>query len=87
MKILAEPIDALVMFRGKEKPRPYKFRYEDENSTGHEIRIDKIIQVDQSKKAGIKALVYRCQSEIENQLVVYELKYLIDECRWELYKM
>lgn len=87
MKIIAEPIDALVMFRGNGVPRPYKFRYEDENSLAHEIKIDKVIQVDQTKKAGIKALVYRCQSEIGNQLMVYELKYLIEECRWELYKM
>ncbi len=87
MKILAEPIDALVMFRGRDTPRPYKFRYEDADSAIHEIKIDKIIQVEQSKKAGIKALVYLCQSEINRQLVLYELKYLIEECRWELYKM
>lgn len=87
MKILSEPIDALVMFRGKDNPRPHKFRYFDRDSLAHEIKIDKILQIDAKKTAGIRALVYRCQSEIEGIVVLYELKYLIEECRWELYKM
>ncbi len=87
MKILAEPIDALVMFRGRNKPKPYKFRYTDRASEIHEIRIDKILQVDEIKIAGIRALVYRCQSEINGIGVLYELKYIIEDCRWELYKM
>ena len=87
MKIIAEPIDALVMFRGKDKPRPYKFRYSDEASDLHEVKIDKVLQVDEVKTAGIKALVYRCQSEIDGLQTLYELKYIIEYCRWELYKM
>ena len=87
MKILAEPIDALVMFRGRENPRPYKFRYSDRTSEVHEVKIDKILQVDEIKTAGIRALVYRCQSEINGTYALYELKYVIEDCRWELYKM
>ncbi len=87
MKIIAEPIDALVMFRGKDRPRPYKFRYSDEDSALREVKIDKVLQVDEVKTAGIKALVYRCQSEIDGLQTLYELKYIIEYCRWELYKM
>ena len=29
MKILAEPIEAAVWFKSKEKPHPVKFRYSD----------------------------------------------------------
>lgn len=87
MKIIAEPIDALVLFRGKDIPKPYKFRYEEKNGTLREIRIDKILQTEEVKPAGIKALVYRCQSEVNGAALLYELKYLIGECRWELYKM
>lgn len=87
MKILAEPIDAIVIFKGKNKPRPYKFKYCDINEVTHEIRIDKILQEEETKLAGVKAFIYRCQSEIKGEIKVYELKYRIDECRWELYKM
>ena len=87
MKIIAEPIDALVMFRGRDDPRPYKFRYYDRTDAVHEVKIDRVLQVDKTKTGGIKALVYRCQSEIDSISVLYELKYLIDDYRWELYKM
>ncbi len=87
MKILAEPIDALVMFRGKDNPKPYKFRYSDRAAVSHEVKIDKVLQVDETRTGGIKALIYRCQSQIDGQSVLYELKYLIADCRWELYKM
>lgn len=87
MKILAEPIDAVVMFRGKENPRPYRFRYDDSDGHSQVIRIDKVLDVEETKIAGMRALVYRCQSEIKGSAVLYELKYRIADCRWELYKM
>lgn len=87
MRILAEPIEAIVKFRTKEKPIPYKFRYSDKDEFHHEIRIDKILMVEEIKTAGIRAFVYCCQSEIDGITKIYELKYLVSECRWELYKM
>ena len=87
MKIIAKPIDALVMFKGKETPQPYKFRYQEENGAYREIRIDKVLQTEETKVAGIRALIYRCQSEIEGTVILYELKYLIAEYRWEIYKI
>jgi len=87
MKILAEPIDAIVKFKGKDRPLPYKFRYSDKQSMTHEIKIDKVILIEETKIAGIRAYVYRCQREIDGTCKIYELKYLISDCRWELYKM
>jgi len=87
MKILSEPIDAIVKFKGREKPMPYKFRYIDRDRVPHEIMIDQILLVEETKIAGVRAFVYRCQSEIDGVCRLYELKYLISDCRWELYKM
>lgn len=89
MKILAEPIDAIVTFKAEknDKPRPYKFRYTDKDSNVYEVKIEKIFQVDEWKFAGIKSLVYRCSSVICGVEKLYEIRYIIDECRWELYKM
>lgn len=87
MKILAEPIEAAVWFKSKEKPQPVKFRYSDGEGVVRRVNVDKIISVDEVKTAGIRAFVYRCQSEIDGVMKVYELKYLISDCRWELYKM
>jgi hypothetical protein len=88
MKILSEPIDAIVKFtKGKEHPVPYKFRYADKEQRNHEVRIDKIITVTESKLGGIRSIIYLCQSKIDGVAMLYELKYLISDCRWELYKM
>ena len=87
MKILAEPIEAAVWFRSKEKPHPVKFRDSDRDGRIQRINVDKVVSVEEIKTAGIRAFVYRCQSEIDGIEKVYELKYLVGECRWELYKM
>lgn len=87
MKILSEPIDAIVKFKGREKPNPFKFLYRDRDGIAHEIKIDKIISVEETQIAGIRAYIYLCQSQIDDTCKLYELKYLISDCRWELYKM
>lgn len=87
MKIVAEPIDAVVKFKGKEKPTPYKFRYTDKEEICHEVKVDKILTVEETKLAGIRSIKYLCQSEIDGIVKRYELKYIISDYRWELYKM
>jgi hypothetical protein len=87
VKILAEPIDAIVKFKGKEKPIPYKFRYSDAYGRLHEVKVDRILLCDEIKIAGIRAFVYRCQSLVNGVEKLYELKYIVSDCRWELYKM
>jgi len=87
VKILAEPIEAAVWFKAAEKPHPVKFRYNGKDGGLRKVNVDKIICVEEIKTAGIKAFVYRCQSEMDGNLKIYELKYLVNECRWELYKM
>lgn len=87
MKILAMPIEAAAWFKLKEKPQPVKFRYKDEEGMVHQIKVDQIQFVEEIKIAGIKAYVYRCQSQVGGMEKLYELKYLVNDCRWELYKM
>lgn len=87
MKILAEPIDTIVKFTGNEKPKPYKFRYCEEDGKYREVKVDRIIMCNETKLAGIRAFVYRCQSQVDGTEKLYELKYIVQDCRWELYKM
>ena len=87
MKLLMRPIDAIVVFRGSGKPLPYKFRYTESNGECREIRVDRIILVDEQRIAGSRSLVYDCQSDIDDCERRYQLKYLVNDCRWELYKI
>lgn len=89
MKLLSEPIDAIVRFRasGDGTPLPYKFRYKDSYDNAYEVRIDRIDQVKEWRFGGKRSFVYRCTSNICGAQRMYEIRYLVDECRWELYKM
>lgn len=87
MRIVAKPIDAIVKFKGTDKPIPYKFRYEDAEGHYREVKIDKIISTEEFKIAGIRTFIYCCQSNINQEEKLYELKYILQNCRWELYKV
>lgn len=45
MKILAEPIEAAVWFKAKEKPFPIKFRYLDKEGILCKVNVDSIIRL------------------------------------------
>ncbi len=87
MKILAEPIDALVFFHKGKIPVPYKFKYVQPTGEKETVYVDKILETEEQRIAGIRSLVYKCQSIIGEETKRYELKYIIEEYRWELYKM
>lgn len=87
MKILAEPIDVIVKFIKKEKPVPIKFRYQDPSGKEKEIKVDKVISVEEIREAGVKYLLYYCQSRISGEEKRYELRYLKDRCVWDLFKI
>ena len=87
MKLVARPVDAIVVFKGAERPLPYKFRFTDDRGESCEIMVGKIICVDERHIAGAKSLIYDCQSLIDDIERRYQLKYLVSECRWILYKI
>ena len=86
MKILAKPIDAIVVFRGLGMPLPYKFRYAPTVDKTVVIVVERILSVEEKNIAGMRTYVYDCQSIIDGSERRYELKYSIGTCRWELYK-
>ena len=88
MKIVARPIDAAVLFRGKEPPLPRSFRFQEERDGERiTVRVEHVFDMEQTNVAGAPAFVYRCQSQIGEVMKPYELRYFVKECRWELYKI
>ena len=87
MKIVAKPIDALVVFKGTEKPIPCRFKYKEADETVREVRIGKILVTEEQRIAGQRTFLYECQSEIDGVMKRYQLKYLVQEARWVLYKI
>ncbi|MBR0140567.1 MAG: hypothetical protein IJM17_09835 [Firmicutes bacterium] len=87
MKLVARPIDAIVVFKGSERPLPYKFRYTDDSGEICQIMVGKIICVGEQQIAGAKSFIYDCQSLIDDVERRYQLRYSVDQCRWQLYKL
>jgi len=87
MKIVAKPIDMIAVFKGSGRPLPYKFRFRDEDGSEREVRVDQILLAEERRIAGIQTILYDCQSTAGDVEKRYQLKYLVRECRWELYKI
>ena len=87
MKLLAKPIDAVVVFVDRERPRPFKFKYTDDAGDEKVIKIDKVISVSEQDLPGAKSLIFECQSRRGSDDYRYQLRYSMDSCRWLLYKI
>lgn len=87
MRIVSKPIEMIAHFKDKNIPQPLKFRLKNTDSSYSIIKVDCVTETREEKLAGIRAYVYRCQSFIKNSEKVYELKYIIEDCKWVLYKM
>ena len=86
MKILAKPVKMIAAFDERGTPVPLRFKIE-EDGVWSLIKIDKIISTRAVRPAGMDALIFMCQSEIEGMLRQYELVYRLKTHQWELYKM
>ncbi len=87
MKILAKPIDTIVVFKEAKHPMPYRFRVTEGDGRTRDIIVDKILSIDERKTAGIRSYIYRCRSLVDGMEKDYELKYILDDAKWQLYKM
>lgn len=88
MKIIAKPIRMIAVFwPDKSAPIPYKFKYEDRDGKITTVKIDKILYNYTSHVVGVESIIYQCQSHIDGIDIRYEIKYLIANCQWILYKI
>ena len=87
MKLLAKPVDAMVVFNSEGRdPRPYKFKIEEDGELVT-IKVDQVISSHKTKVCGAENILYECQSTINGKLRRFELKYFCSRCVWQLYKM
>ncbi len=87
MKIVMKPIEMIAWFTDNGTLKPLKYRLTKDSGEKQVIKIDRTVSVEEEKLAGNKMLVYRCQSTIDEQSYVYELKYELATCKWYLFKV
>jgi hypothetical protein len=87
MKILAKDVDMVCWFEKTGRPHPVRFKISNEDESETVIKIDKIFTIEKEKLAGNEMLLFKCQSVINNQQKLFELKYELRTCKWILWKM
>ena len=90
MKIVAKKIEMIASFRQDGLIAPHRFKISESKSGQNDelniIHVDKVIKTEEKRLAGIKTIIFTCESRINNIARLYEIKYRIEEHRWELYK-
>jgi len=87
LKLLAKPIDVLVVCFRHGKPMPYRFRFTNEYGDEQVIRINKVINISERRIPGSVSYIYECQSDKGSNSFRYELMYTPASSRWLLYKI
>ncbi|EHQ92114.1 hypothetical protein [Desulfosporosinus youngiae] len=82
MKIIAKPVEMVAWFDQAGKPHPVRFRHE-----GSVVQVQRVVHTVEEKIAGKRMIIFRCQSEIDGILKVFELNYEVQACKWMLWKM
>jgi len=85
MRTVAMDIEMICHF-SKEGITPLRFKYQ-ESDNYKVIKVDRIISRDTEKSCGNLVLVFDCQSVIDGVERLYQIKYMISDMRWMLFKI
>ena len=83
MKILSWPVELAAVYEHKKPPKPVKFKYKDPGGQTVNMMVDNICDINESNIAGVRAIIYKC----ETNAIQYELKFIVNSYKWELYRM
>ncbi|MBS4538229.1 hypothetical protein GOQ27_07125 [Clostridium sp. D2Q-11] len=86
MRVINKSVDMIAIFNKDGTIRPWKFKF-DNGDEEIKIKVDTLQFSDKIKHCGRIIHTYRCQSNINNTLRVYELHYIGDKMEWYLYKI
>lgn len=75
------PIEVIAVFGTDGKPMPSKFKIVT-NDGADVIKIDRIIEVDDTSFYCGPTFIYKCRSVIRGQERCYKIMYQINKCKW-----
>jgi len=82
MITISAPVEMVCWFDLNGKPHPVRFRHK-----GSVVKVQQIVHTTEEKLAGNIMKVFRCQSEVDGVMKVFELKYELGTCKWILWKV
>lgn len=86
MRILMQPIEMVAWFTLEGIPHPIRYRLTSDNASSVVVKVDRVVTRSEEKLAGNRMFIFRCQSEVDGLLKLFELKYELSTCKWYLYK-
>ncbi|KJR49228.1 hypothetical protein UF75_0306 [Desulfosporosinus sp. I2] len=86
MKLLMQPIEMIAWFTQEGIPNPLRYKLTSDGTASIVVKVDRIVTRSEEKIAGNRMILFRCQSEMNGLLKLYELKYELNTCKWYLYK-
>jgi len=81
-----QPIEMIAWFTQEGTPNPIRYKITSSDSSNIVVKVDRVVTRSEEKIAGNRMLIFRCQSEMNGLLKLYELKYELSTCKWYLYK-
>ena len=85
MKVVAKDIEMICHF-SKQGITPLKFKMQEVDNY-KVIKVDKVISKSSEKLCGNIALIFDCQSVIDGVEKLYQLKYIVSDMKWILFKI
>ena len=81
-----QPIEMIAWFTLEGIPNPIRYKMATTSDSGSNIvvKVDRVVTRTEEKLAGNRMLIFRCQSEINGLLKLFELKYELSTCKWYL---
>ena len=81
MKVLSQNIEVICHFDKVGKIKPIRFKIEEDNGF-KVINIVKVIRL-----CGNRSWVFTCNVNIDGLQKICEIKYMIEDCKWILFKI
>ncbi len=82
-----QPIEMIAWFTLEGIPNPIRYKIKAEDAFPIVVKVDRVVTRSEEKLAGNRMFIFRCQSEIDGLLKLFELKYELNTCKWYLYKI
>lgn len=87
MKTLAKPIEVISWTEEDGEIRPLRFRMLNEEGERSVHKIRKIYSSEMDRIAGNKVYKFNCELHINGRSRLCEIRYDLDTCKWNLFKM
>lgn len=87
MKTLAKPIQMISWTEEDGQIHPLRFRIENKEGSLNVYKITKIYTSDIENIAGNKVYKFTCEINLNGYNKICELRYDLESCRWNLFKL